>query len=262
MGLGFGLKAKADVIAGKLLPYLPRQFSLSPPVCQLYLHESFRSTRFTLLDFPAVFSPSESNRYYYEVAAYRRDGTLAGRDEVDLQGRGTREFGVGDTSFSKRLDEWGLFTAQLRPRTRFGYKDHHLGRLTSQFYALYHSLDWQSLALVHPQVTLGLGSAPAMRWSSGQRINTSNLSTIEVFQINPTNLDVSSKLLLNDSYGNSYAGSSDSVPALGTRRLTWSTLALPKDRLLHLSAEGMTCANAKPVVFCHFLDGSFNGGHS
>jgi hypothetical protein len=262
IGLGLDLRSRSRVIRERLLPFLPRRFSLSDPICQLYINNGARQTRFTLLQFPSILSPAVFNDYAYEVRAYRRDGTHVGVQRIEVGPRETCEVKLEELDFFHDLDEFGLFTAQIRPTRLIAYKDRHLGKLTSQFYALYHAVGWESMALVHPQTSLERSNAEWLKWTSGHLFDLSRLIRVEVFQINPTRSAARSALALEDLGGTRYVEEEAIVPPLGTRRIDWRTDALPKERLVRLVADGLTAINAKPLVFCHFPGGAFNGGHS
>lgn len=242
--------------------FLPRRFHLDDPVCQVYVRDDVRSTRFTFLDFPSFFSPSSSNSYFYDLAGYRSDGTVAGREEVEVGRFATRELDIEALSFAGELTDYGLFTAQIRPRNLLAYNDRHLGRITAQFYALYYSRDWSSLALVHPQTVLASGRQQEMEWTSGLLVEPRKFQKMEVFQINPTRFDAQSTLALTDSSGNSYAETGAILPPFGSRRVVWESAELPQDQQLRLTANCLAALNGKPLVFFHFQNGLFSGSHT
>lgn len=258
MGMGLGLRKKLEK---RLRPFKPRGYRLAPPVAQLYVADAGRSTRFTFIDFPSFLSPRASNEYYYEVAAFRADGSSAGLHRIEVGSLQAREIGVEELGFSS-LGNYGIVTAQIKPKRLLSYRDRHLGELTSHFYALFHSRNWQSVALVHPQTTVQVKSQPMMQWTSLRLLDFSKLVKIEVFQINPTPAAFESRLLLRSLKGAIHAVSEGVIAPFGTRQVVWDASCAPTNSLLTLSADGMTCPNGKPLVFYHFLNESFSAAHS
>ena len=81
----------------------------------------------------------------------------ARRPKLDLPRFGTAEVRLHE-HLRGPLPETGLLVARVRNRPRINRVANHLGAIRPHFFALYHTPEMGSLALIHPQT--GLVDAP------------------------------------------------------------------------------------------------------
>jgi hypothetical protein len=150
------------------------------PVCQLFINGFDKRSIYTLTNFPSLLSPAGAKECRYRVGLIDDRGTEVACGDVTVPVFGTVEL-IPSEFFGCALPEVGLFTAELMGLD--GYE--HLGMLRPYFYAMYTDTDFGSAVLVHPQTTF-LSEAPVgVNWRSAQVIWSTEVDSLEVFQINP-----------------------------------------------------------------------------
>jgi hypothetical protein len=250
------LKQKFDQV-------MPRRLRAAAPVAQAFLGGEYLS-RYTLVNFPSLYSPSTARACVYDVALYDAVGTRIGARSLRIEPFGSLEV-KPEELFDGPLPEQGTFTARIRAAQAFDFEYKHLGEVTSHFYALYQDLRGRSLALVHPQTLVDAASGSHMNWLSGYLLDAARIRRLTAVQINPTAQATQSSLFLFRA-GAEHEPLTETggvIAAMGARVTHWELAALGlDDGLFSIGARGLPTANAKPVLLTHFADGSFSGMHA
>lgn len=244
--------------------FFPRNWRVSPPVAQLYLGGTFES-KYSLVNFPSLFSPKTARDCIYEIALYDHDGSCVRKKKIRIQPFGSLEV-VPKEMFGEDLPNFGTFTARIRSVTPFFFLDRHLGKITSHIYALFLDKYSESSVLIHPQTTLSNEKIEKFSWKSSVLWDSYKVKKITAFQINPTPYLVESTLFLISVNGKleEYFGEvSDVIPPMGSRMVSWDLEAegLSSEKFT-IGAAGVSTHNAKPIVLTYFEDGTFTGMHS
>jgi hypothetical protein len=240
---------------------LPR--GLRPPrrVAQILIHDSDIKTKITLVNFPSFFAPSIDSSYSYIVSVQDGHGrTLAAR-RFPIGRWHSRELVPAEELGCAAL-ALGLVVVELKPANPLFMADRHLGDLTPHFFTVYESARGGS-ALIHPQSMLGRASAPSLSWQSNALIECDRLGRIQLYQMNPSDQAVSSKLLLRDVRSREPVWIHEGrIEAGGVRRVDVDMADLPRGALVRLGAEGLGSDNAKPLLLMRLQDGTLMGMHS
>ena len=242
---------------------LPRRLRVAAPVAQAFLGGEYLS-RYTLVNFPSLYSPATARACVYDVALYGEDGRKVAARALRIEPFGSLEVRPEEL-FGVDLPRLGTFTARIRAAHPFAFEYKHLGVVTSHFYALYQDRQGRSLALVHPQTLVDAPSGADMNWTSGYLLDAARIRQLTAVQINPTAHAVQSSiyLLRDGAEGVPLAESGGVIPAMGARRTHWDLGALGlNDGLFTIAARGLPTGNAKPVLLTHFADGTFGGMHA
>lgn len=247
----------------KLEANLPRNIRVSPPIVQVYLGGEYES-RYSLVNFPSLFSPLTAYTCIYDIALYGADGSCVGTRSIPIKPFGSYEVRPSEV-FGNNLPDMGMFTARIRSESSLDFSDKHLGKITSHIYALYSDKAQKSFALVHPQTTVSSVSADKAEWMSAFLWDSGNIRKVVAIQINPTSRPIESTLFLfrDGEAANRVCEMRGIILPMGARRVEWDlTEAGLRKGLFSIGAVGLPTANAKPIVLTYFEDGTFSGMHS
>jgi hypothetical protein len=242
---------------------LPRPLRVAPPVVQAYLGGEY-TTRYTLVNFPSLYSPRTAHPCVYDVALYAADGRRVGRRTLRIEPFGSLEVRPEEL-FGPGLPQLGMFTARIRAASPLTFAYKHLGVVTSHFYALYTDLAGSSFALVHPQTLVNAARGENMLWQSGYLLDAQKIRKLVAIQVNPTAqaVDVGLYLVLAGERSQQLGGSAGLIPAMGSRKVVWDLPALGMTQgLFFVAARGLPTNNAKPILLTYFADGAFCGMHA
>jgi hypothetical protein len=256
------IKKSLRPIKRRLEAFFPRNWRVSPPIAQLFLGGLF-VTRYSLVNFPSLFSPKTAHACVYKVALYDRDGFCVGKKKITVGPFGSFEI-VPSYIFGEELPDFGMITAKILSASPLFFLDRHLGRITSHIYALFLDKAGNSSVLVHPQTTIGNKVADNVSWKSGVLWDSNNIKKITAFQINPTPYPIESKLFLFSANANKeLAKVSHIIPPMGSKMVSWDLEAIGlSNTKFTIGAFGLPTPNAKPIVLTYFDDGTFTGMHS
>jgi hypothetical protein len=252
-----------NAIRGRAERALPRNFHVGDPIVQLFLGGK-RTTRYTFTNICSFFAPSSASPCRYQLTLYDAHGFVVTKAQLDVPPFGTAEWVPAD-SLKKPLPEVGMVAATFRDVNPLQFGNQHLGTVFPHFFALYHDEHMASVALVHPQTHLnaaGTEGTPWKKWSSKLFIDPHRLQALEVFQINPLQHEQESTLLLRDPSGTVLASATARLPPFGARGVRWAIDAAVRERAsVIVAVDGMTTANAKPIIFSVFEGGFFSASH-
>ncbi len=237
---------------------LPRQFNVGAPVTQVFISTDQIHSRYSLTNFPSFFSPKSATTYQYLVTLFDPDGDTVAVKNVNVPSFGTLEI-QPEKLFDVSLPEFGMIAADIQPSSKFHFADRHLGVIFPHFYAFYSSPSFESMALVHPQTSMG-DQPTSNHWRSNLLINPKNLKYLELFQINPGSKAWETQLFLIDEDQNQLQESRAIMSPKSARKIHWEIN--PESKYLHVEATGLTGTNAKPLVFNNFKNGNFTACHS
>jgi hypothetical protein len=243
--------------------HMPGRLKVAAPVVQAYLGGEYE-TRYTLVNFPSLYSPQTPHACEYHVALYASDGERIGRRTLRVEKFGSVEVRPKEL-FGPNLPVLGMFTARIRAANSFTFAYKHLGMVTSHFYALYADRDGSSLALVHPQTLVNAPRGENMQWRSGYLLDAAKIRKLVAIQVNPTPQAADVSLyLVRAGAGSMRLGDMDGrIPAMGSRKVVWDLPALGMTQgLFSVAARGLPTNNAKPILLTYFADGSFCGMHA
>jgi hypothetical protein len=261
--LWINTKAALRPLKRSLENRLPGRLKAAAPVVQAYLGGEY-ATRYTLVNFPSLYSPRTAHPCVYDVALYAADGVRVGRRALPIVAFGSVEVRPEEL-FGPNLPVLGMFTARIRAASPLTFAYKHLGLVTSHFYALYADREASSLALVHPQTLVNAPSGENMNWRSGYLLDAGKIRKLVAIQINPTSqaVDVGLYLVRAEGRGDHLCDENGLIPGMGSRKVVWD---LPAAGLTHglfsIAARGLPTNNAKPILLTYFADGSFTGMHA
>jgi hypothetical protein len=242
---------------------MPGRLKAAAPVVQAYLGAEYE-TRYTLVNFPSLYSPQTPHPCLYDVALYASDGQCIGRRTLRIEKFGSIEVRPQEL-FGSNLPALGMFTARIRATKPLTFAYKHLGTVTSHFYALYADRDGSSMVLVHPQTLVNAPHGENMQWRSGYLLDAAKIRKLVAIQVNPTPRAVDVGLyLVREGAGSTHLGDRDGrIPAMGSRKVAWDlpTLGMTQG-LFSVAARGLPTNNAKPILLTYFADGSFCGMHA
>jgi|HubBroStandDraft_4_1064222.scaffolds.fasta_scaffold228578_2 hypothetical protein len=247
----------------RLEQVLPRPLRVAAPVVQAFLGGEYL-TRYTLVNFPSLYSPTTAHPCIYDIALYAADGSRVARRELRIAPYGSLEVRPEEV-FGADLPDLGMFTARIRSASALTFAYKHLGTVTSHFYALYSDRRDRSLALVHPQTLINAASGAHMAWESGYLLDSGKLRKLVAIQVNPTSTVSTSSLHLVRAGANAerIGIRAGTIPAMGARKVSWDLADIGlTGGLFFIAANGLPTTNAKPVLLTHFEDGSFTGMHA
>lgn len=247
----------------KLEAYLPRNMNVSSPIVQVYLGGEYE-TRYSLVNFPSLFSPLTASRCIYDISLYDANGFLVGKRSIPIKPFGFFEVRPAEI-FGGNLPDLGMFAAKIRSTSFLDFSDRHLGRITSHIYALYINKSQSSFALVHPQTPISGKFTVKDQWKSAALFDSNKIRRLVAIQLNPTDLHVESNLFLfRDGEENKRLSEiNGQIPAMGSRKVEWDVRkAGITEGQFSLGANALTTPNAKPIIFSYFEDGTFTGMHA
>jgi hypothetical protein len=242
---------------------MPGRLKVAAPVVQAYLGGEYE-TRYTLVNFPSLYSPQAAHPCVYDVALYAADGARIGRRTLRIKKFGSVEVRP-EALFGSNLPPLGMFTARIRAANPFTFAYKHLGTVTSHFYALYADRGGSSLALVHPQTLVNAARGENMQWRSGYLLDAAKIRKLVAIQVNPTPQAAAVSLyLVREGEGSKRLGDMvGRIPAMGSRKVEWDLPAIGLTQgLFSVAAQGLPTNNAKPILLTYFADGSFCGMHA
>jgi hypothetical protein len=243
--------------------HMPGRLKVAAPVVQAYLGGEYE-TRYTLVNFPSLYSPQTAHPCVYDIALYAFDGVRVGRRTLRIEKFGSVEVRPEEL-FGPNIPALGMFTARIRAANPLTFAYKHLGAVTSHFYALYADRSGSSLALVHPQTLVNAAGGENMRWRSGYLLDAGKIRKLIAIQVNPTPQPVDVSLyLVREGEDARHLGDMDGqLPAMGSRKVVWDLPAIGLTQgLFSVAARGLPTKNAKPILLTYFADGSFCGMHA
>lgn len=244
----------------KVESILPKRLSIKPPIVQAYLGGEYES-RFTLVNFPSLYSPLNASSCIYDIELYDSNGCCIDKRSLTIEAFGSIE--VRPSQFvGGSLPDVGMFTARIRPANPASYK--HLGEISSHIYALYSNKANNSFALVHPQTYINAPCVDGQEWVSGYILNANKIRKIIAIQINPTGKNVDTNLFLfREGIEASRIGEMPGLmPPMGARMVEWDLTKVGiNDGYFSVAGIGFPTNNAKPIILTYFEDGSFSGMH-
>ena len=243
--------------------HLPGRLKVAAPVVQAFLGGEY-ATRYTLVNFPSLYSPQMAHACVYDVSLHAADGRRVASRTVRIEPFGSPEV-KPEELFGANLPDLGMFTARIRSASRFTFAYKHLGVVTSHFYALYADREGSSLALVHPQTLVNAARGEHMHWQSGYLLDARSIRKLVAIQINPTSraVDAGLHLFRPGARAESVCAMDGIIPAMGSRKVVWDLPACGiTEGLFSIAARGLPTNNAKPILLTYFADGSFTGMHA
>jgi hypothetical protein len=243
--------------------HLPGRLRVAAPVVQAYLGGDYL-TRYTLVNFPSLYSPQTAYPCVYEVALYAPDGSRVGRRTLRIEPFGSVEVRPEEL-FGPDMPSLGMFTARIRSANPLTFAYKHLGVVTSHFYALYADKELSSFALVHPQTLVNATRGENMNWQSGYLLDAGKIRRLVAIQVNPTSQAVGVGLYLVRAGARSQhlCDMDGVIPAMGARKVIWDLPAIGlTEGLFSIAARGLPTNNAKPILLTYFADGAFTGMHA
>lgn len=241
--------------------HLPRAFNVGPAVVQLFLNDG-RETSLSLLNFPAFLAPKEAQAYEYRVWVYDEDGHEKASTRVSVAPFGAVDVNLRER-FGSQLPAFGMVAVRIEPTSLLSFRDGHLGRIRSHFFALYSDRDMNSIGLVHPQTSLGSPVDSQRRWVSNLRLDPRRLRKLEMFQVNPSRESVTSEAFLQSEEDEVLATHREAIPSYGTRRAVFDIESIEsRCAVFSVGLHGLAAANGKPILFLHYRDGSFSCCHA
>jgi hypothetical protein len=239
---------------------LPKYLRVKPAIIQAYLGGEYES-RFTLINFPSLYSPLNARACSYDVALYDATGHCVCKRTLTIEAFGSFELCPSEF-FNVRLPDLGMFTAKIRPKNRVAVR--HLGTISSHIYALYSNKAKNSFVLVHPQTHINSPRSGHGEWISGCILDADKIRKITAIQVNPTAKAVNSTLFLLRCGVEAVPISERSavIPPMGARMVEWNLLEAGITKgYVSIAASGLPTNNAKPILLTHFEDASFSGMH-
>ena len=241
---------------------VPGRLRVAAPVVQAYLGGELE-TRYTLVNFPSLYSPRTAHPCIYDVALHAADGREIGRGSLRIESFGSLEVRP-DELFGPNLPDLGMFTARIRAANPLTFAYKHLGVVTSHFYALYSDRAGSSLALVHPQTLVEAARGENVCWQSGYLLDAGKIRRLVAVQVNPTSrpIDVGLYLVRAGAQARHLGDMDGFIPPMGSRKLVWDLPAFGlTEGMFSIAARGLPTNNAKPILLTYFDDGSFCGMH-
>lgn len=233
-----------------------RKYQKKVAISQLFINSDNIKTVYTLTNFPSFYSPETAYSVIYSVKVYGGSETPAVEKTFKLDPYQSKEVTFEDCT---NLPDIGVVSIDIEPESILSKSDSHLGVLKPQFYTLFHSDDYSSVGLVHPQTAFN-AKGHSQNWSSNLNLDTKTVKKAVVYQINPTGNVFSNQLSLKTGDGSVLEQKQNSFSAYSAAKCT---IDLKEDsRLAHLTLNETTTPNAKPIVFLYFDDGSFTVVHS
>jgi hypothetical protein len=244
----------------KIFSLLPSRLTIKPAIAQAYIGGVYES-RFTLTNFPSLYSPLNATKCVYLLKMYDANGFCIAQEKISIDEFGSFEVRPNEV-FGFPLPQLGMFTARIMPVNLNSYR--HLGKIASHFYALYSDKGRNSFVLVHPQTYVNELRSERQEWISGISLDAHKIRKISAIQINPTNKTIQTNLFLVteqccicDNYDRAGV-----IPPMGSRLVEWDLEELGiHNGYISVGGIGLPTNNAKPILLTHFKDGSFTGMH-
>ena len=132
--------------------------------------------------------------------------------------------------------------------------------MQNHFYTFYKKYDDQSIAMIHPQSSVG-GSSGKISWISNQSIITNDLQAINLYQMNhcrkkyTTNyqiIDIHTKEIFHEELL--------TIPPLGVKKI-YVQLDTSTNKVLTIKASPLMADNGKPLLARIFKNGKFTINH-
>ena len=243
---------------GQVKNWFPRTYRMGPPVMQLYLHDKEIDTRYAVQHFSSFYCERGTYELIFRVRLYSAMGKEVAQKDFTLSYLQSQEI-VPSECFDK-VPEIGMCTIELKTKEFQLYPDRHLGILKPFFYALYHTRDFSSMGLVHPQSAVFIKETPKIPWLSAQFMETGGLSKIVSYHLNPTVREFKTGIYLQGQ-NNKLQSREITLSAMGVSKEEWNIKECG-ERLLRIGCDSLSTPNAKPLLFLYFEDGSFSMSHA
>jgi hypothetical protein len=229
----------------------------SKAITQMYINNNQVHTRLCLSNF-SIFAPEHIDTCEYSVQIYDNSGAII-YDEIHFIERHGSAFLEVQHLIGEK-SEYGMVAVKIK--TNLIKKIDFIDRFYSHLYAIYHTpVTWDSVGVVHPQTGIVKRyNGSNVSWQSNQMIDTKNLNKIELLMFNPNTIS-------SDSMINLQTENRDSLTFKEVKFKPFETKLLSFDKNFKYSGkvgiklEGMSAENAKPLIFLHFLNGSFSVSH-
>ena len=254
------IRGVAGAIVRRIRSASPGHIETDDAICQAYIGTGGKKTKYTLVNFPSLLSPNDATDCIYTLTLYDQNGERVGVQNVRVPAMGTAEV-VPETIFGRSLPEIGLLAVQIQAGSLLSYAGRHLGPIRAHFYAMYHDAKMSSMAVVHPQSVVFSARQEPTAWRSTMAICPEKLGAIELFQINPTPVEVETELSIRTLGGSRLASSAGRIQPMGIRRIFWKSSDFLDSKYVCVSSDSITAPNAKPLIFQHFKSG-FSASHS
>ena len=234
-------------------------------VIQIFVNDSQRKTSYSLTNYPSFLLPKLLGSVGYEISLFDESGKLVFSKDIEVPKYGSAKI-VPAEIYEGKLPERGIFQANLKA-SRFSLLDKYylrlLGMVTSHFYTMFYSPNFESLALIHPQTVAPVPDSDEKSnfWYSQYLIHVPSVAKLEVFQINPCKSAYPLNLKLMNTKGQVIAESTDQVPGYGIRKVVWEKPTLADQEYLYLASDTLR-GNEKPILFSYYSDGSYTALHT
>lgn len=233
-----------------------RKFAKKRSVAQLFINDGEVFSRYTLLNIPSVLSPETSYTIKAVVKVFSESAKVKLSKEYILKPFESREVFFG---YDNNLPKIGVISVEIEPYTLFSKNDSILGTLTPHFYSLFHTRNMDSLGLIHPQTLLNQ-KGTTVNWKSQLNISGENVEKLVVYQINPVAQSQSNILTLKNENGSVVNSIENDFKPYSANKAEFDLKEVSST--VHLELDRTNTANAKPLVFMYFKDGTFTAVHS
>jgi hypothetical protein len=224
---------------------LPRAFNISEPVVQIFVNNDEVRTTYSFTNFPSLYSPKTAAEYFYQIKLYSPNGKLFAQTKIKVPPFGSTYF-VPEQYFGKELPEFGMITAEIKPKNIFYNSDKHLGKITSHFYAMFMDKGMNSVGVIHPQVRIKRKARNQKSWVSNQVIETKGLVKIVNYQLNPTGVSLNSNISLVELGGKVIETQKNKLTPYSSSKNVWNNFA--NCQKVTFRIDKISAANAKPLI--------------
>lgn len=242
--------------------------STSFPVVQIYLNDDEFTSVAAFNNYLSVLAPKIKSDGFLEVEIYDLNGSSILKKNIKINSQETIFLNLKtELSLINGKSPMGLIAMQFIPRKLRSSNLKELGLLSAHFFMMYSKQSDKGFSVIHPSSTLDPASEESFNFRSNQLVSTDGLSSVVLFQANPSLEMLHTYVRLVTPNDNALMlVRKIEVPPRGVTRVDLSVEDLPEGRqtppFLRLVVDKLPTSNSKPMLCRVYKDGRFSMSHS
>lgn len=233
------------------------------PITQIYINDNVKST-LGVNNFFSTLEPLLNVKAIAKVVFYNCKGDVILKINIKLNQWASSFINVEELFRANQINSTlGIVTVQLVPRIKFTkFNFLKFGFLSSHFFMFYRSSDDSSTSHMHPLSPLDPKNSKDDFFQTSQRISTSGLSCIKLYQMNPSMSDQEIDYTFITNTGEQVRRTIF-VSAKGVSTVEFSPNEFQtKDfEQFYFSISPLPSPNSKPMLMRVFNNGLFSMSH-
>lgn len=232
------------------------------PVSQVYVLNDLNS-RIGISNFYSVFEPLKQIDAEAFIEFYDENGKSILKQKKIVPSKASIFLEVKEIFKEKSISsKMGIVSLKLIPKNKRKYDLSMFGNITSHFFMFYYGIDQSSFSHIHPLSVLDPENKPDPCFHSSQQVFINGLTSIKLYQMNPTKLDQTLEYKFTSDKGE-VVTKSVYIAKNGVSTVDFNLNEFKHElKQFGFSVSPLPSGNAKPLLMRIFTNGLFSMSHS